>query len=236
MRDYTQQLVSFFHEHGNTEVSLPMKKYMKDHFEFLGIRSPERKKLLQEFLRVHGKPTFHEYEKICLELWAQPEREFQYNALELLRKYRRKFEPSTVSLLETLIITKSWWDTVDHIASDLVGFLFQKHPDLIPMYTEKWLGSQNIWLQRTVILFQLKYKEKTDLRLLYQAILACKDSKEFFIQKAIGWALREYSKINSKAIVEFVESHTLAPLSKREALKRIDFPQGDDLGTEPIKK
>ena len=108
---------------------------------------------------------------------------------------------------------------MDGIASWLVGEHFKRFPKLIKPYTEKWMKSGNMWLQRTVILFQLGYKDKTDVKLLFKNIKKCMDSKEFFIRKAIGWALREYSKTNAQAVINFVENNELAPLSKREALK-----------------
>ena len=121
-----------------------------------------------------------------------------------------------------MIITKSWWDTVDRIASRLVGFYFREHKELIEPYTEKWMYYGNMWLQRTALLFQLKYKKETDTDLLFGYIQALAESPEFFIQKAIGWALREYSKTAPKTVKQFVDSTLLAPLSKREALKIIN--------------
>ncbi|MCK5077528.1 MAG: DNA alkylation repair protein, partial [Calditrichia bacterium] len=115
--------------------------------------------------------------------------------------------------------TKSWWDTVDFIATNLVGPLFEKYSELIIPYTKKWMDSGNIWLQRTSILFQLKYKEKTDFKLIIGFIQQCSSSNEFFIQKAIGWILREYSKTDASTVIEFVKNNKLAPLSEREALK-----------------
>lgn len=118
--------------------------------------------------------------------------------------------------MEWLISTKSWWDTVDAIAPKPVGKIAASYPEVIEETLDGWAVHENMWLRRAAILFQLKYKEKTDDALLYRYILKNADSKEFFIQKAIGWALREYSKTNPASVKEFIENHKLAPLSVRE--------------------
>lgn len=150
-----------------------------------------------------------------------PEREFQYTALSLLDKFSRKAEASHITLLEELITTHSWWDTVDMLAGKLVGRLFARFPALIPDYTERWMSSGNIWLIRTAILFQLNYKQRTDADRLFDMIRRNVDSREFFINKAIGWALRQYAKTDEQAVIRFVEATPLNPLSVREALKHV---------------
>jgi 3-methyladenine DNA glycosylase AlkD len=221
VHDYVNKLVDWMSVHRNEENAEPMKKYMRNQFEFLGIKTPQRTALLREFLKEHGKPHLEDLSETVLGLWELPEREFQYIALALLEKDVKKLTESHVKLAEKLIVTKSWWDTVDHLATRIVGTILKKHPVLIKPFTGTWIQSDNFWLQRTAILFQLKYKKDTDEALLYRYIRMCKDSKEFFIQKAIGWALREYSKTNPESVKRFVESEELAPLSKREALKVI---------------
>ena len=195
---------------------------MKDQFEFFGIQSKQRRELQREFMKKENLPALEQVEDIVKELWELPQREFQYFAMELLEKYMKKVDRDIVTLFEYMILTKSWWDTVDMIAARLVGPVFSRFDDLIVPYTEKWMYYGDMWLQRSAILFQLKYKKKTDTELLFNYIRALADSKEFFIQKAIGWTLREYSKTDPKAVVKFVQSTTLAPLSKREALKVVN--------------
>jgi len=163
-----------------------------------------------------------ELDEILLALWNEPEREFQYAALFLLEKNTKKLTSEHIELAEKLIITKSWWDTVDYLAANIVGTILKKQPKLISTYAEKWIHSNNIWLQRTALLFQLKYKKETDELLLYRYIRTCISSKEFFIQKAIGWVLREYSKVDPDSVIRFVESEDLPALSRREALKVIN--------------
>jgi 3-methyladenine DNA glycosylase AlkD len=124
--------------------------------------------------------------------------------------------------LDWLLINKSWWDTVDTIASHLVGSHFQRHPEQIAVYTERWTLSDNLWLKRTALLFQLGYKKLTDVERLFTYISLCKDSEELFIRKAIGWALRGLSKTDPQVVIGFVQQQTLSPLSQREALKVIN--------------
>ena len=219
MNNYITPLVKLFRESTNPENAEPMKKYMKNKFEYLGIKKPLRAELEKNFYKECGKPELSEIKDIVRDLWELPEREFQYCAIGILRKFSKQFDESFVDLFEYLIITKSWWDTVDGIASWLVGDLFLKFPELIEQSAGKWMPSGNMWLQRTMLLFQLSYKEKTDEMLMGMCIMSLADSDEFFIQKAIGWILREYSKTDAQAVKNFVENNKLKPLSKREAYK-----------------
>ena len=215
-------LENIYRENANPENAFFMKKYMKDKFEFLGIKSPERRIVTRNFFTTHYRPDKHDLEYVVKELWGYKEREFQYFAIELVEKFIKKFEPDDIELLEFMIVNKSWWDTVDLVAANLVGKLLSNFPGLIEQINKKWILSENMWLNRTALLFQLKYKNNMDAKLLKQNILKCRDSKEFFIRKAIGWVLREYSKTNPVWVLEFVNSTTLSPLSKKEALKWIN--------------
>ncbi|MGG0186849.1 DNA alkylation repair protein [Bacillus rhizoplanae] len=221
MHPFTESLQKHFEAHRNREKAEPMERYMKNHFPFLGIQTPERKQLFREVSQNTEVPKVAELPVILRELWALPEREFQMLALTLLDKYRKHLNETHLPLLEDLITTKSWWDSVDMLASHFVGLILAAHPHLIEPYVQKWMASNNMWLQRTCLLFQLKYKEKIDMKLLFSLIEQLSHSKEFFIQKAIGWVLREYAKTNPKAVWEFVQIHHLAPLSKREGIKHI---------------
>jgi 3-methyladenine DNA glycosylase AlkD len=121
-----------------------------------------------------------------------------------------------------MLITKSWWDTVDSIAGGTVGVHFQRFPEVREKYLAKWRASDNFWLRRTAILFQLNYKKETDFDLLCEIIRENLDSKEFFINKAIGWSLRQYARVDPKAVTKFVKSTALHPLSRREAMKHLE--------------
>lgn len=208
-----------FEQNSNINNAIPMSKYMKNKFEFLGIKSPLRRKIQKEYLKNNQNITLNNLEQIVKLLWNKNEREYQYFALDVLEKYCNKVPPRYIELYEFLIINKSWWDTVDLIASKLVGSLLFNHPELTEKIVTKWLKSNNIWLVRTAILFQLKYKEKTNTHLLELVIKSNLNSTAFFINKAIGWILREYSKTNPTYVKNFVKSNQLSNLSRREALK-----------------
>ena len=218
---YLRPLVTLFKSHADADIAVGMKQYMRNQFEFLGLKTPVRKELARQFLKEYGLPPKDILASIIYELWQMPEREFQYFALELFRRFKKQLEPDDVELIEYMIIHKSWWDTVDGIAPNLAGELFKRFPEMIPIQTTRWIRTDNIWLQRTAILFQLKYKDKTDMELLFKIILTFKTSKEFFIQKAMGWALREIAWRDAGVIQNFVSSHELPALTKREALKNL---------------
>jgi len=219
MHNYIKPLVKSFKANTNPANAEPMAKYMKNHFPYLGIKTPLRKELFRDFIKENGLPEISNLKQIILDLWDLPEREYQYIAIGLLRKFSKKWDEDFIDLFETLIITKSWWDSVDGLASWMIGTHFKRFPHLRDKYIDKWMRSGNMWLQRTCLLFQLGYKEKTDEMLMGSIIMALNGSKEFFINKAIGWILREYSKTDGQAVINFVENNDLSNLSKREALK-----------------
>ena len=219
MHSYLKPLVKILKVNANPTNAEPMVKYMKNRFPFLGIKTPKRKELFRDFIKKNGLPEISELKQIILDLWELPEREFHYTAIGILQKFTKKWDEDFIDLFEQLIITKSWWDSVDGIASWLVGEHFKRFPHLRDKYIDRWMRSENIWLQRTCLLFQLHYKDKTDEILMRNVILALNSSKEFFINKAIGWILREYSKTDAKFVINFVEINDLSNLSKREALK-----------------
>jgi 3-methyladenine DNA glycosylase AlkD len=229
--NYIKPLKELFAANANPENTGPMKEYMRSQFEFFGIKTPERRALTKAFFKKNGLPPPGLLQPVVKELWELPQREYQYFIVGLLRKIMESREPlplppqEMIELFEYVITSKSWWDTVDGIASWAVGGFLQKYPEFIKPCTDKWLKSGNIWLQRTAVLFQLDYKDKTDETLLFNTIKQLTHSNEFFIQKAIGWALREYSKTSPQKVIEFVQQTPMAPLSKREALKVVNKKQ-----------
>ncbi|MCK4663965.1 MAG: DNA alkylation repair protein [Bacteroidales bacterium] len=212
-------LVKLFHSHANPENAMWMKKYMRNKFEYLGIKTPLRKNISKEFIKKCKNSDNKETTYIIKYFWELPQREFQYFAIDILTSQLKNINKETLNLYEYIILTKSWWDTVDNIACRLAGNYFKKFPEMIPTTNKKWINSDNIWLKRSALLFQLNYKKDTDTCLLFSNINKCSDSKEFFIQKAIGWVLREYSKTDALIVKNFVNNNNLAPLSKREALR-----------------
>lgn len=212
-------LTKWFTEKRNEANAEPMKNYMKGHFPFLGIKSPLRKELEKQLFKETGILTEPFNKELVVELWGKNEREYQYTALTYLEKMMNKLQRDDLPFMEQLITTKSWWDTVDAIAPKPVGKIAERFPEVVPETIDGWAVHDNMWLRRAAILFQLKYKQMTNEETLYQYIRQNADSKEFFIQKAIGWALREYSKTNPASVRVFIEGQVLAPLSVREGSK-----------------
>lgn len=211
-------LSALYEENRNEENAGPMKKYMKDHFPFLGIKSPLRKELEKQFFKETEILKVPFNKDFVMGLWEKAEREFHYTAITYTGKFIKKLPKDMIPFLEKLITNKSWWDSVDSIAP-LIGELARRYPEVIEETIDGWSIDDNFWLRRTAILFQLKYKQETNEDLLYDYIVKNSDSKEFFIQKAIGWALREYSKTNPVSVKAFIEGNQLAPLSVREGSK-----------------
>lgn len=197
------------------------KAYMRDLFDYFGLSTPDRRKLEREFHADHTLPSFSETEKIVRKLWTKPERELQYFAMELCYKHRKQFPRKAIQLFEYMIRNKSWWDTVDFIAIKLVASYFALYPETIKDKTDEWIKSGHLWLMRTAIIFQNSLKEKTDKKLLLRLIEQCKDHPDFFIRKAIGWALRSYAYTNPEAVRKFVKATPMSPLSVKEAMKHL---------------
>lgn len=223
MSEYIQSLKNILSKNSNKENAFFMKKYLKNQFEFYGIKAPLRRELTKSFLKKENLPSKNEIKNIIFELWNEPQRELQHFAMELLFKYSKILKAEDYSIFESMITSKSWWDTVDFIAVNLVGNHFKIHSQLKAPISEKWINSEDMWLNRTAILFQLKYKETIDEKILFAYILKHCSSSEFFLRKVIGWALREYSKTNPSSVLEFVKENEtkLSGLSKREALRII---------------
>ncbi|MBK9190405.1 MAG: DNA alkylation repair protein [Crocinitomicaceae bacterium] len=213
-----------FSENGNPALVGPMKTYMKNKFEFYGIKSPARREISKPILKECKALSKKETIDLAKELWNQPQRELHYLALELLlQNLKKDISKEDLLWMEWFILKNSWWDTVDFIAPKLVGLYFKKFPEARRAKIKEWIQSENIWLIRTSLIFQLKYKKDTDLNLMFETILQTCQTREFFVNKAIGWMLRENAKTNPAIIEQFIEENEqrLSGLSKREGLKGI---------------
>ena len=217
----THSFISELAQSADAEKALTMKAYMKSQFEFLGITTPDRRKVLKEYIKQNVINDRQELEVIVKELWMLPEREFQYCAMEILMQYEKLWQQEMIDVIEYCLTNKSWWDTVDPLSYDCAGDYFKMYPGKIKSITGRWNASKNIWLQRSSLLFQKKYKKDTDTILLAEYISNLSASKEFFVQKSIGWILREYAKTDADWVTTFVNTHALAPLSQREAMKHL---------------
>jgi 3-methyladenine DNA glycosylase AlkD len=222
MHAYVASIKTLFEQNANPAQAGPMKKYMRDQFEYLGIKTPQNAALQKEFFKEHGFPELSELDTVLRELWSLPQREFQYVAVGLLSRFDKKISAHFIKTIEYMLVTKSWWDTVDSVAGGSVGVHFQRFPEVRQKYLAKWRASENFWLRRSAILFQLNYKKETDFELLKEIIQENLGSNEFFINKAIGWSLRQYARIDPKAVRGFVKSTPLHPLSRREAMKHLE--------------
>lgn len=208
-----------FHEKANPEYGEKMSAYMKGKFVFLGIPSPERNLIQRDWFATVKEAKVDRWELIDA-LWDCEQREYQYVAIDFLKRTPKKLiNEADLQALEHLITTKSWWDTVDLIASNSVGAYLEKFPEQKELVIDSWRNDSNMWLNRTCLIFQLKYREQTDFELLKSLILQFQHNNEFFIQKAIGWSLRQHSKLDPEAVGSFVEEIGLKGLARREALK-----------------
>jgi len=222
MHPYIVPLKASFEHNADPVQAAPMKKYMRDQFEYLGIKSPSFKVLMQEFIATNGTPSITDLDVILRDLWSLPQREFQYVATSFLGRSEKDLPARFIKTIEYLLITKSWWDTVDTISGGTLGVHFRRFPDVREKHLAKWRASDNFWLRRATILFQLNYRKETDFDLLCDIIRENLGSKEFFINKAIGWSLRQYARVDPKAVRKFVKSTPLHPLSRREAMKHLE--------------
>ncbi|WP_200829146.1 DNA alkylation repair protein [Arcanobacterium ihumii] len=213
-------LVSELMSMGDPEVAVGMQRYMRDQFMFLGVKTPERKAISKPFFKVARKDPHADWSFISM-CWALPQREFQYVAADYLREVKHLLGAEDLPRIKTLVEAKSWWDTVDAL-DRTVGEIVVRNP------SEKetmlaWAQDSNFWTRRIAIDHQLLLRGETDVDLLEEIIvLNLPDSEfggEFFIQKAIGWSLREFSKTNPSWVRDFLDRHPVAALTRREASK-----------------
>ena len=217
--DFLEVLKDEFSHNFDEEIASQQKAYLKDKFEFFGLKAGLRREVTKPFLQKEHLPSKDELTPLIKQLWQLPEREYHHFAMDLLLKYTSQYAKEDIVLFEYLVLNNSWWDTVDMIATKMMGAYFKKIPESREEYVEKWLQSGNIWLQRCAVLFQLKYKSELDTGLLSYAIESLLGSKEFFINKAIGWVLREYTRTDAQWVIDFCDTHKLHALSRKEALR-----------------
>jgi len=204
-----------------------MSAYMRNLFPYLGIPSPQRSALTREALTGLPRPSPLDVQEAALALWELPEREYQYAACGLLERHAKSLDPDFLPVGRKLVQTKSWWDTVDTLASNVIGTVVLQNPEL-RAEMDRWIEDEDFWVTRVAILHQLRHKSATDARRLFAYCEHRSGDAEFFIRKAIGWALREYSKTDAEAVRTFVASHEgmLSGLSKREALLWLNGGRG----------
>ena len=215
-----EQLIIQLYQKKNTRQAVQMAAYMRNQFPFLGIRTPERKKLCTAYFKQEKAKKHIDWQAVE-RLWALPEREFQYIAADYLRTMQSFLTEQDLSRLQKLVITKSWWDTVDNLDRTIGNIRFPCQTVDDAMLA--WSKADNIWLRRVAINHQLLRKENTKPDLLKRILLNNLNQTEFFINKAMGWILRDYSKTNPDWVRDFIERNRegLSNLTIREASKYI---------------
>lgn len=221
MDGYVEALYDEALKHRNEEEALRLSNYMRNQFKYIGIRTPQMRELFKQHVKKHGLPPKEDLHEVITSLWELEEREMQMCGLYLLDLMKKQFTEKDIVLLEYIITSKPWWDTIDHIAKKHVGYYLELFPQRREQIINKWMATGHIWLIRSCILFQLGYKERTDVAMLEDILSRTCQTKEFFINKAIGWSLRELAKQNPEKVIEITNKYPLSNLSKREALKHI---------------
>jgi len=203
----------------------PMAAYMKTDMPFYGVQKAGRVPILREAVAGFPAKTRDEYRAAVLALWRQPHREEKYLAIGYAAAFPRFVTLSSVSLYRKMIVEGAWWDFVDGIATSLVGEVLLNQRERMTPRIRAWIDDPDLWLRRTAIISQLGHKDRTDEDLLFEACERRMYEREFFIRKAIGWALRDYARTAPEAVAAFVTEHRagLSGLSYREATKHLDL-------------
>jgi 3-methyladenine DNA glycosylase AlkD len=219
---FINELEKVFNENSNAENAISMSKYMKNNFLFFGIKTKERRRIFKNIWTENKKEVTENTREIALLLYSKEERELHYCAIEILIKnLKNNYLKDDIKLIKKLITANSWWDSIDFLSKYLLGNYLLQFPEETDSVIQKFSSSENMWLNRSAILFQLGYKEKTNFDVLKLVCYKHKETTDFFIQKAIGWALREYAKTNPEGVKNFVSISNLKKLSEKEALKNL---------------
>jgi 3-methyladenine DNA glycosylase AlkD len=220
-----ERLVKVYGDAADPANAVGMSAYMRDQFPYLGIATPRRRALSRQVLAGQPTPTEADLRAVALACWDLPEREYQYFACDWLVRHAAILSPEFLVTARRLVTAKSWWDTVDALASRVVGEIVARHPATVSTMDD-WVLDENLWLARTAILHQLTYQQRTDVDRLFRYCLAQAGHRDFFVRKAIGWALRHYARTDPEAVGRFVAGHAteLSPLSIREATKHLGAP------------
>jgi 3-methyladenine DNA glycosylase AlkD len=203
-----------------------MQAYMKSAMPYRGVTAPRQKRLWRDLLDAHPLASHREWQAVALELWRGATfREERYAAVAVVdaRRYAHFLGVADLPMLEEMIVTGAWWDLVDALATHPLGDVLRHHPAPVSTVMRRWAKSPDMWKRRAAILSQIRFKADTDLRLLYDCIEPNLDDREFFIRKAIGWALRQMAWTNPREVKRYVRANRerLSPLSVREALKNL---------------
>lgn len=216
------RLTALYPQAADPERAARAAAYMKNIAPFLGVATPQRRLLSREVLAGTGRPDETDCTAIALRCWKLPEREYQYFATDFLRRHVARCSSGFLPVLRHLVDTVPWWDTVDLLAAHVAGPLVRADAGAGTVM-DRWIEDDSVWVARTALLHQLRFKERTGTGRLFRYCLLRADHPGFFIRKAIGWSLREYAKTDPDAVRDFVDGarDRLSPLSVREALRNI---------------
>lgn len=216
-------LLAEFSALADKDKAVEMAAYMKTEMPFFGIQKPQREPIYRQLAKEFAPADHDEYASVIRKIWNGRHREEKYAALDYAVRCKKFIDASMLPLYEELVRDGQWWDLVDVLATLLVGVAFLNDQKTVKPIMKDWIDDDDMWIRRTAILSMNKHKEKTDEKLLYDFCLRRADEKEFFIRKAIGWALREYSYKAPNSVIRFLKTNRskLSPLSYREGAKQL---------------
>lgn len=220
MHEITKKVIDLFENNANKEYAIQMDNYMKNNFIHYGIKSGPRRELITPFYAEIKTLTDKEFQKLFEELWQLPRRECHHAALDFAAKVIKNMNESWLPFWKNKILTQSWWDSVDVIAPTFIGTILKSNKEGQTKFAYESMEHENMWMNRSAIIFQLKYKNKTNENLLYEMILASSGSREFFIKKAGGWALRQYGSTNPTSVSNFINQY-------RDILSNLTVKEGE---------
>lgn len=203
--------------------AIEMANYMKTSMPFYGVQKPDRVPIMREIKKNHAPQTKSQYEELILRLWKQKHREEKYLSIDYAIQFIEFADTSSIPLFEKMIRDGAWWDFIDPISTQIIGQLFLDDRKSVSKIMNRWIEDKDFWVRRSAILSQLKHKDKTDRKMLFEFCRLQMYEQEFFIRKAIGWALREYSYTEPQVVKEFLLNNQdkLSNLSFREGAKRL---------------
>lgn len=213
-------IITAFQRESDEDKAIQMKRYMRNQFEFLGIQTPLRNAITKKLLADVDRTNTIDW-ALVKSCWSTPYREIHYFTIDYILKLKSQLKPTDLLQLKELITKNSWWDTIDRIR-EIMGILLVQYPEVKVTLIE-WSTDTNFWVRRAAIICQLLLKKSTDKELLEVTILNNLHSDEFFINKAIGWALRDYAKCNPTWVINFIDKNRdgLSKLTIREATKHL---------------
>ena len=219
----TKIIVEKLKENANAVDAVQMQKYLKTSMPFYGVKSPILNEIVSEIKSKFTISNQEEYNAIITHIWEMSHREEKYISIKLARKWKKYITLEALTVYEKMIREGQWWDFIDPISQGLIGILLMNNRFKMNKILDKWIKDENLWIRRSAILAHLKHKENTDYKKLFEYCLKCAHEKEFFIQKAIGWVLREFSKTEPEIVYAFIQDNerVLSNLSKREGMKYI---------------